>query len=441
METTTTIPTISLEDSLFYNRVHVIPNYRRGIFTPNRSEFSEWAATHPDPAAVKFLTGLRKKYQSEYFYLRMMLTKSLMVLDPDGIRHILDNSPDIYADAKLKRVGMSHFQPNAVTISRGDEWRERRRFNEAVLETGQSLHQYSDQFLAVIEKETAATLQMGEGRLAWDDFEHMFQKITLQVIFGAGVDDPSMTDELQKMMHESNRSFALGKSKYFDDFYARVRRYLQEARASSLAFLCSHVPSTESTKVENQVPHWMFAMGETLATNTARALTLIAAHPAAEARVREEMGRADLSFAEGIDQLKYLEGCVQEAMRLWPTTPTLVRETVKEDVLGGETIPVGTQIVIPNSFIQRDGETIPFADTFSPEVWLESSVDYRFNHLSNGTQVCAGKGLALFIAKAVLAALMKEHRYTLMSPPLDPGRPLPHAYDHFQLQYVVERGT
>jgi len=39
--------------------------------------------------------------------------------------------------------GCPHFQPDAVTISRGDEWRERRRFNESVLATGHGLHQYA----------------------------------------------------------------------------------------------------------------------------------------------------------------------------------------------------------------------------------------------------------------------------------------------------------
>jgi hypothetical protein len=37
---------------------------------------------------------------------------------------------------------------------------------------------------------------------------------------------------------------------------------------------------------------------------------------------------------------------------------------------------------------------------------LPERSDYRFNHLSNGTQVCADKSFALFIAKAVIATLL-----------------------------------
>jgi len=103
----------------------------------------------------------------------------------------------------------------------------------------------------------------------------------------------------------------------------------------------------------------MFAMGDTLAINTARALALICAHLPAEERVGEELAQADLASPEGSISCRYLEGCVQEAMRLWPTTPILVRETVKEDVLGGATIPAGTQVIIINSFNHRDRETVP----------------------------------------------------------------------------------
>ncbi len=434
MDAPAKIPSASLLDNLIYNLVHVIPSYLRGLFTPNRFWFTFWTAVHPDPASVKFVTRLRKKYRSNYCYLYMLTTKSLVVLDPDGIRHVLDRSPDIYADAKIKRTGMSHFQPDAVTISRGDEWRERRRFNESVLGTGRGLHQYAQQFLNVIRDETAAMLREAGGQPAWDDFAGLFERVTVQVIFGAGIKDTSMTEILRKMMLESNRGFALRKSKYFDDFYAAVRRYRQEASDSSLASLCNSVSSTAVTKVDNQVTHWMFAMGDTLAINTVRALALICVHPAAEERVLEELLQANLTSPEGIYQLRYLGGCVQEAMRLWPTTPMLVRETVKEDVLGGATIPPGTQVIIINSFNQRYREALPFADTFSPDFWLHDSVNYRFNHLSNGPQGCAGKELALFIAKAVIATLFSGQRYSLERPPLDPSRPLPYLYNHYHVR-------
>src|SRR4030095_5224661 len=256
------------------------------IFTRSRFWVGVWARLHPDPAAVRFISYLRRKYQSNYFYL----TRSLVVLDVEGSKHVLDNSPAIYADARLKRQGMSHFQPGAVTISRGDEWRDRRRFNEGVLDTSHALHHDADRFLDVIRREVAAMRQALEPQLTWRDFNDLFEKITLQVIFGTRArSDATVIARLQQLMREANRVFALWKSRHFDAFYGQVRGYLHDPEPGSLAAACAPTPSSDVTRGENQVAHWMFAMAETLATNTARALALIAAHPRADERVSAEL--------------------------------------------------------------------------------------------------------------------------------------------------------
>jgi cytochrome P450 len=420
------VPALSLWDNLFYNFVHVLPYYSQGIFTRNRFWVSFWSRFHPDPAAVKFIHRLRRKYQSDCFYIRMLTTQSLLLLNPEDIKRVLDNSPLIYAEAGLKRRGMSHFQPNAVTISRGEEWKERRRFNESVLNFGQGIHEYADRFLEAIRTEIKTRQYRG-----WGDFAELFERITLQIVVGKGVYDTELTGLLEKMMRESNRVFGLRKSKYFDDFYGKIRHYLKEPPEAGLVARCGQVPATDKTQVENQIPHWLFAMKDTLASNTVCALALIVAHPEAERRVREELAQADLASPQGIHGLRYLEGCVQEAMRLWPSVSLLVRETVATDTLGDVSIPPQTQVLILNTFNHRDREALPFADTFSPQEWLSGQVNYRFNHLSNGTQVCAGKDLTLFIAKAVLATLLSQHRYTLNRPRLNPAKPLPYTYNYF----------
>jgi cytochrome P450 len=426
------VPALSLTDNLLYNLLQVLPYYVQGIFTRNRLGVWLVARLHPDPLAAGLLRRLIRKYRSRYLYVSMLGTRSLLVLSPEGVVEVLDRSPAVFADAKTKRQGMAHFQPNAVTISRGEEWRDRRRFNEAVLGGDHDPHREAGRYLAVVAGEVAAALDEAGDDLGWRDFERLFERITLQVIFGQRArDDRPLIEGLKSMLRESNRLFGLRKSKHFDPFYDRVRAYLRDPEAGSLADGCRRAPSTEVTRVENQLPHWMFAMSETLATNSLRALALIAAHPAAAQRVRSELGGADLSSPAGVHGLVYLEGCLQEAMRLWPTTPLLVRETLAADALEGRPVPVGTQVLIMSGFNHRDRATFDGADGFHPELWLAGRVDRRFNHLSNGPQVCAGRALTLFLGKAVLALLLREGDYALRRPSLDPGRPLPHAFDHF----------
>src|SRR5204862_7759606 len=136
--------------------------------------------------------------------------------------------------------------------------------------------------------------------------------------------------------------------------------------------------------------HWLFAMGDTLAINTLRTLVVIAAHPGALGRVRAE-GASGLGAGS-----EYLAACLQEAMRLWPTTPMLAREAVRETEWRGEFVAKGTQLVIVNTYLHRDPDRHDFADRFAPEEWLEggsATCDWAFNQLSHGPQGCPGADL------------------------------------------------
>jgi len=434
------IRTLSFFETLAFNALYSIPSYFAGLFTRNRFWVGFWTRIQIDRLGVRFISRLRRKYGAGYFFTRVSGSTALLVLDHAGIHHVLARSPMMYGDAASKHRGMSHFQPGAVTISRGEEWKDRRRFNEAVLETGHAGHQYGDPFLDVIIRSVSAMVEGAGTHLRWRHFDELFEQIAAGVIFGV---DPKagrpLFDRLTKMMRESNRVFGLRKSRHFDAFYADIRSQLAAPAGASLVSMCPHIASTDSTRVENQIPHWMFAIRETLAINTARALALLISHPKQEESARAELVWRNDIGAEDIHKLKYLEGCVQEAMRLWPTTPFIAREAVGEEVIAGSAILPGTQVLILNTFNHRDRESSVTADTFYPEQWTSGTPDLQYNHLSGGPQVCAGKDLALFIAKGALAALLHQGRYILESPRLDPRNPLPAMVNHFRLSMRIDR--
>jgi cytochrome P450 len=126
-------------------------------------------------------------------------------------------------------------------------------------------------------------------------------------------------------------------------------------------------------------------------------------------------------------------------MRLWPTTPMLARETTRDTDLDGVPVPAGSQILIVNTFNHRDREAVQFADRLAPEAWLDGDAaeDWYFNHLSHGPQGCPGAGIALFVGKALLAALLRESEVQLLEPTLDPARPLPQMLDYFGLKFEL----
>jgi cytochrome P450 len=433
-------PRAGLADDVRFNLLHVLPNVLQGLFSRRPRWVGLFGRLGTDRRTVRLAGRLRDRHGAPAVWVRLLASRALLLFDVDAVRRVLDRSPEVYADPPLKRRGMSHFQPGAVTISRGDDWRRRRRFNEEVLDSPRRIHRLADRFAAVAREESGEVLREADGRLGWDDLERLFARLTRRVVFGgAARNDAELTGRLGALMREANRLVGLGRSRHFAPFYERLRGYLQAAEPGSLVSLAAGAEAGNAAWVETQVPHWTFAAKDTLAVNAARALALVVSHPDDEARVRAELAAAGGDGARRIDGLAHLEGCVHEAMRLWPTTPLLSRLALQDDELAGGTVPAGTQVLILNLFHHRDPATVPDADAFVPGRWRDTAPDYRFNHLSNGPQSCAGAHLAVFLAKATLAALLEGGHYTLLRPKLDPSRPLPHALDPYVLHFAVQR--
>src|ERR687894_3264423 len=79
------------------------------------------------------------------------------------------------------------------------------------------------------------------------------------------------------------------------ELHGRMEWHLREPEPGSLVARFAEAPQSDRTRVVHQIPHWMFAMRDTLATNSYRALAAIVASDELERRVREELDDADLS--------------------------------------------------------------------------------------------------------------------------------------------------
>jgi cytochrome P450 len=438
------LPETSLPQSARFNALVVIPNALQGLFRRRATAVAAATRADVDRWALGLLRGIRRSRRPGPVWVRVMRDRALLALSREDVRRVLSESPDPFApDPEAKRRGMSHFQPDALTISRGEEWVSRRRFAESVLDTGRPLHRLADRFHAVAGEETAVLLdevRESAGELGYDAFHRLFRRMTRRVVLGDSArDDDEVSDLLGALMSEAN-GLPSEPSPRLEPFLAAIGEYVEAAEDGSLVALFAQAPSDERTKVDRQVTHWLFAMQDTLTANAFRALALIASHPEQRARLQGELRRHGTDTAAAVGELSYLEACLEEAMRLWPTTPLLSRETLRATAWNGAIVPAGTQVLISNLLNHRDPDTHDFADRFAPEEWTEgdASEDWSFNHFSHGPQGCPGAGLALFLGKAVLARLLTERRVRLLEPSLDPDRPLPHMLDFFRARFELE---
>ncbi|MEA2367679.1 MAG: hypothetical protein QOH38_397 [Thermoleophilaceae bacterium] len=429
------LPSASLLENARFNALVVVPNAVKGLFRPRRQAVAALTRAGVDRRAVGLLRGISRSHGPGPVWVRVVKDRALLVLSRDDVRRVLGGSPHPFAsDPEGKRKGMTAFQPDALTISRDGAWENRRPFNEAVLDTGRP-HRLTDRFAAVVREEAAELLRgadSNEGRLEWDAWHRTLRRITRRVVLGdAAREDESLTELLGELMSEANRMPG-EPSERLPELTERIRRYVDAGEEGSLVSLFAEAPSDEETRVEGQVPHWLFATHDTLAINAFRCLALISSHPRQRAAVESELAG---DAAGG----PYLAACLHEAMRLWPTTPMLARETVEDVEWDGATVPAGTQVLIVNTFMHRDPDRHDFADRFAPEAWTDGTAadDWSFNHLSHGPQGCPGSGLALLVGTTLLATLLGERHVRLVEPQLDPARPLPHTLDFFALRFEV----
>jgi len=417
-----------------------VPNVVQGLFRKRDRVVSVAGLVQADQLAYGCTASLVRKYGAEPFWVRVVADEALLVHHPDDIRRVLEGSPSPFAsDPDAKKKGMSAFQPTALTLSRGDLWEARRAFAEAVLDSGRPMHRLARGFAGMAVEEADALLAL-DRPVIWSDVNDAFQRLTRRVVLGAdAADDEALTSQLGELMSAGNKMPGKPAPGY-DTFHARVQKYVDRPDDAALTGLVADAPHADedATDTAGQLIHWLFAMGDTLPANLMRTLAVLACHPLQLAEVRAELDGKRLTAARSVAGATYLAGCIQDTMRLWPTTALFGRVTT-EDVRfpNGELVPAGSQVLIHNLFNHRNRERIPYADRFAPEEWVtgDAAGDWSFNFFSHGPQGCPGAGLAIFLGQAFLGRILTRADAVITSGPEPrPGKPLPYSLDLSSLE-------
>ena len=130
---------------------------------------------------------------------------------------------------------------------------------------------------------------------------------------------------------------------------------------------------------------------------------LLATHPAAQARLHEELDatpeRTGLTFGDS-EGLRYAQAVLKEAMRLYPPGWLLTRRTIGPDVFSGLAVPAGTDVMLSPYLIQRHPAYWPEPEAFRPERFIEASVDPRdqwiYVPFAAGPRHCVGENFAMY---------------------------------------------
>ncbi|KAL5803935.1 hypothetical protein ACOSQ3_030735 [Xanthoceras sorbifolium] len=139
----------------------------------------------------------------------------------------------------------------------------------------------------------------------------------------------------------------------------------------------------------------------------------------AQTEVREVFDRRGVVDETGINEMKFLKQIIKETLRLHPTAPLLVpRESRENCVVNGFDIPAKTKVVINAWAIGRDPEYWTEPESFIPERFLDSPIDYKgtnFEYIpfGAGRRICPGMSFGLASIELPLAMLLYHFNWKL----------------------------
>ncbi|GAA1128222.1 cytochrome P450 [Citricoccus alkalitolerans] len=388
-----------------------------------------------DAAGVAEMQRLRSRHGAGPVQLRLPGRRIALLLDPEDVHRVLNGSPEPFSPAMLeKRGALNHFEPGNALVSSPRQRLSRRPFNEQVLETERPVHSHAEQMGAIITEEVEALLGHADftGTLDWDGFAVMWGRMVRRIVLGEGArDDHQVTDDLRRLRERGNFSYLVPQNRRLRDrFLGRLQEYVDHAEPGSLAEMVARTEASAEAEPVQQMPQWLFAF-DAEAWATFRALSLLVSHPGAVERARAEMPQAP--------DLPSLRTTVLESLRLWPTTPLILRDTTAETRWRNGVLPAGTAVVIFAPFFHRDDATLPEAHRFSPDLWMRDrgDGDWPLVPFSGGPGMCPGRNVVLLTSSLVLAELVGQ-RDLVAEQPLDTAV-LPGTLNPFTSTFTVRR--
>ncbi len=437
------IPKASFSDTLAAFIGVFLPTLAKGVIIRRPLVMAIAELLDLDRRAVRTMQRIRAEYGPGPVMLRIPGRRIALILDPQDVHRVLAESPDPFATATPEKTAvLAHFEPKVVLLSSGTQRADRRRYNEQVLEPHRPVHEMRASFEEVVRSETGKLLSAVRRQrtpLTWRDFSTAWFRIVRRVILGdAASEDNELSSMMATLRYAANWAFLRPQRRELRArLLARLRSYLVRAEPNSLAGLMAHIPASEQTAPEQQITQWLFAF-DAAGMTTFRSLALLATHPEEAQAARREISAAETA---GRPPLTFLRAAVLDTVRLWPTSPLILREATQTTEWRTGVIPANTGLVIFTPFFHRDDQRLPYANSFVPELWTgERRQDQTaaFIPFSEGPASCPGRELVLLLSTAMLAQILSNANIQLQNATrLAPDKPKPLTLNHFRLRFQI----
>jgi cytochrome P450 len=406
------------------------------------------------------LTRYAREY-GDFVPLKLGPKRTVLVSHPSYLEDVLITHNRAFVKSLALRHSRRIFGQGLVT-SEGDFWLRQRRTVQPSMH-----HRYVAKYA---ETMIDATRQM---LARWHDGQQLdmsaeLSRLTLEIVtrtlFGATITESETIDIARVKTvilagfdrRISSLRFLIPDTVPFPGHFAYLRaarrlddivyRLIDRARRvggatdSLLSVLLRSQDASGNPMTDQQIRDEMVSLlvagHETTALTLGWAFVLLAEHPDIEAGLAREAAHGLAGEPVTIDcfnRLPYTTSIVDEALRLYPTSWVIARESIAQCQIGPFRIDPGTVVVMSQWVVHRDERFFDNAQSFRPQRWADGLAKrlprFAYFPFGGGPRACVGNAFARMETVLLLAAITREFHLSLA-----PGESVaPHASATLQL--------
>ncbi|XP_029910105.1 thromboxane-A synthase-like [Myripristis murdjan] len=234
-------------------------------------------------------------------------------------------------------------------------------------------------------------------------------------------------DFLQLMLDARNSNECVSMDQFDMGNHANEVGHGNQQTDQSVSEQDCHQPQASSAKssqkrtitddeIVGQALVFLLAGYETTSSTLAFTCYLLALHPECQRKVQDEVDqfycRHESPDYFSVQELKYLDMVISEALRLYSPGFRFARTIDKECVVNGQLLPKGAYLEIAASYLHRDPEYWPEPEKFIPERFTPEAKANRhpcvYLPFGAGPRNCVGMRLAQLEMKMALVQLFRR---------------------------------
>lgn len=177
-------------------------------------------------------------------------------------------------------------------------------------------------------------------------------------------------------------------------------------------------PDFTEEDIVNEACTFMLAGQDSVGAAVAFTIFLLAQNPDCQEKCEEEIERifGDDNRAptmQDLRDMRYMEMCIKESLRLYPSVPLIARKLGEEVRLAKYTLPAGSNVFICPYATHRLEHIYPDPEKFDPERFSPENSEkrhpYAFLPFSAGPRYCIGNRFAIMEIKTVISRLLRSY--------------------------------